>query len=188
MRIVVSGTHASGKSTLISDFGLTHPEYSRLDDPFDDLLDEGEITGPASFLAQLTISAERLAECRDVDLIAERGPIDFLAYLLAWEELGRGAVNGGLLARAMDRTAAALQDIDLLVVLPAADDISVPDEEDPPLREAMDEVLLRLADDPELVDPARLETVTGDPAARLRQIQRLVRERTGRAGGSDRLG
>ena len=179
MRIVVSGTHASGKSTLISDFGLAHPEYSRLDDPFDDLLDEGENAGPASFLAQLAISAERLAECRDVNLIAERGPIDFHAYLMAWEELGRGTVDGGLLARAMDRTAAALQDVDLLVVLPVADDISVPDEEDPPLRSAMDEVLLRLVDDPELVDPALLETVSGDPATRLRQIEHLVRDRAG---------
>ena len=32
MRIVVSGTHASGKSTLISDFALRHPEFTVLPD------------------------------------------------------------------------------------------------------------------------------------------------------------
>ena len=30
MRIVVSGTHASGKSTLIADFCATHPEFAHL--------------------------------------------------------------------------------------------------------------------------------------------------------------
>ncbi|UUE20380.1 ATP-binding protein [Microbacterium sp. J1-1] len=41
MRIVVSGTHASGKSTLIADFLAAHPdflaarpEYLSLGDPF----------------------------------------------------------------------------------------------------------------------------------------------------------
>ena len=39
MRIVVSGTHASGKSTLISDFALRHPEFVVLPDPFEALDD-----------------------------------------------------------------------------------------------------------------------------------------------------
>ena len=34
MRIVVSGTHASGKSTLIADFLAARPEYLSLGDPF----------------------------------------------------------------------------------------------------------------------------------------------------------
>lgn len=40
MRIVVSGTHASGKSTLISDFATAHPEFAVLPDPFEELLDD----------------------------------------------------------------------------------------------------------------------------------------------------
>ncbi|MFC4138171.1 MULTISPECIES: hypothetical protein [unclassified Microbacterium] len=42
MRIVVSGTHASGKSTLIDAFAAEHPEYRVLPDPFED----PDLTGP----------------------------------------------------------------------------------------------------------------------------------------------
>ena len=34
MRIVVSGTHASGKTTLIDDFVAAHGDFERWDDPF----------------------------------------------------------------------------------------------------------------------------------------------------------
>ena len=52
MRIVVSGTHGSGKSTLIADFVARRTEYLTLGDPFEELdLDDG--SSAASFAAQL---------------------------------------------------------------------------------------------------------------------------------------
>ena len=61
MRIVVSGTHASGKSTLISDFVQRHPEYEVLPDPFE-LMDESwDAPSAALFAAQLSVAAARLA-------------------------------------------------------------------------------------------------------------------------------
>lgn len=83
VRIVVSGTHASGKSTLISDFASRHPEFTVLPDPFE-LVDEDDAVGAALFAAQLRIAADRLTdEPGRTHVIAERGPLDFLAYLLA---------------------------------------------------------------------------------------------------------
>lgn len=176
MRIVVSGTHGSGKSTLISDFALRHPEFTVLPDPFD-LLDEAA-AGPRSFAAQLRIAADRLTDDPSRDrLIAERGPLDFVAYLLAAAELEGTSVDDDILRRGIKRTAAALRTVDALVVLPltTSDPIHVGTDEDLELREAMDATLLELIDDPEIVDE-RLTVLelTGAPARRLAGLEHLV--------------
>ncbi|GAA1698209.1 hypothetical protein GCM10009808_14620 [Microbacterium sediminicola] len=80
MRIVVSGTHGSGKSTLVSDFVFRHSEFVVLPDPFE-MLDE-TWDGPtvASFAAQLRVSAARLhPEETSGSIVAERGPLDLIA-------------------------------------------------------------------------------------------------------------
>lgn len=169
MRIVVSGTHASGKSTLISDFHAVHPEYRTLGDPFEDL-DLEEPAGKAGFAAQLRIATVRLQELSaDDDVIAERGPLDFLAYLIALERLGRS--DGALLARASRIVEESAESIDLLVVVPLDGErpIHVPDDEDPELREAMDQALQEIAEDLEH-DDVRVITVGGDGASRLRAV------------------
>ena len=47
MRIVVSGTHAAGKSTLVSDLALVLRGHARLPDPFELLDDDDEPAGAA---------------------------------------------------------------------------------------------------------------------------------------------
>lgn len=169
MRIVVSGTHASGKSTLIADFHAAHPEYLLFGDPFDDL--ENEVIDPAgeaSFAGQLRITAARLQASADrPDVIAERGPLDFAAYLIALEQRGRS--TGALIPRAIEIAAESLAFVDLVALVPLDDHLSirVPAEEDPVLREAMDLALLDLADDLEQDTATRFLTVTGDRAKRL---------------------
>lgn len=173
MRIVVSGTHASGKSTLVADFASRHPEYTVLPDPYE-LLDEAW-DGPsaASFAAQLRVSARRLAPSEHPgSLIAERGPLDFLAYLLAL-----GSESDEVLERAAALTRDALRHVDLLVVLPlsAADAIEVGDDEHLDLRDAMDEELLDLVDDPDIVGAGTtVVEITGDREQRLAALERLV--------------
>lgn len=183
MRIVVSGTHASGKSTLISDFALRHPEFTVLPDPFE-LVDEAADSPDAGlFAAQLRISADRLTdEAHGPHLIAERGPLDFLAYLLALAELTGNPLDGGFLNRATARTAEALSTIDLLIVLPltASDPIQVGAEEYLELRETMNHMLLGLLDDPDLVGAGVVVAeVVGTPDARLAQIEALAGGSTG---------
>lgn len=175
MRIVVSGTHASGKSTLVSDFAIAHTGYTVLGDPYDDLLDDIDGSDPRVFLAQLRVSAARLADDGSSELIAERGPLDFLAYLLAWQELGRGEIGTGLLERCEAIASHAMREVDLLVLM-RAPDIHLPADEDPELRDAMGDALSALCDDPELTGGARVLPLEGAPAERLAGLERLVHE------------
>lgn len=172
MRIVVSGTHATGKSTLVSDFSLAHPEFVVLPDPFE-LVDD---RGAGSFVSQLRVSAERLL---DPDLpgsvIAERGPLDLLAYLDALGELGRSATAADLVRREAPLTARAMARVDLLVLLAPTPEIAVPDEEDPELRDAMADSLLDLADDPDLTGGAEILELSGPPSARLAALESTLR-------------
>ncbi|MDZ8275723.1 AAA family ATPase [Microbacterium aquimaris] len=153
MRIVVSGTHAIGKSTLVGDFSMAHREFTVLPDPFE-LIDAAYDEPDAStYLAQLRLSADRLLELSPGDdVIAERGPLDFLAYLIALDDLGRIHLDEDVLTRATALTAEAMTAVDLLVLLPISvdDGIRAPEDEDPELRLAMNEALLELADDVEL--------------------------------------
>lgn len=177
MRIVVSGTHASGKSTLISDFHASRPEYRVLPDPFDDL-DLDDPSGERSFAVQLRATAVRLQESAGTSaVISERGPLDFLAYLTALERLGRS--DGALLPRATQIVEASMAAVDLIAVVPLEDDrmIHVTDDEDPALRSAMDEALLDLVDDLERGRLApRVITITGCPEARLRLLVEASRD------------
>ena len=63
--------------------------HAQLPDPFE-LVDDDEPAGAASFVRQLVVAAERLVELSaGCDVVAERGPVDFLADLAALADLGR---------------------------------------------------------------------------------------------------
>lgn len=177
MRIVVSGTHGSGKSTLISDFAGRHSDFTVLPDPYELIDDAFDEPDAGTYLAQLELAAERLVELpADVDAIAERGPLDFLAYLDALNTLSRPTRSGNLFRRGLTRVAEAAGYIDLLVVLPlsAGSGIEVPAEEDRELRAAMDAALLELIDDLDLVANAEVVEISGSPAERLEQLDAAV--------------
>lgn len=179
MRIVVSGTHASGKSTLISDFALRHPEFAVWPDPFELLEESGDTPSAALFALQLRIAADRFeSEAGQTDVIAERGPLDFLAYLLALGELTGAPIDHAFLERAVARTTEALRTVDLLVVLPLtrSDPIHVAAEEHLELRKAMNDALLELVDDPEIVgEHVTVAEITGTPDERVTALERLFR-------------
>lgn len=177
MLIVISGTHASGKSTLIADFVALHPEFEVLGDPFDALEDADVEPGTDSFSAQLQLSAARLMGLdRGAPRIAERGPVDFLAYLDALVTLRRTGGSSTLFRNGLETTAAAMARVDLLVLLPLDedDDIEVPVDEDPELRSAMNDSLLELADDPDLIGNATVVEITGSPSQRLAQLEDAI--------------
>lgn len=178
MRIVVSGTHASGKSTLISDFVQRHPDYVVLPGPFELIDESGDAPSGAVFASQLRVSADRLAaEPRGTHLIAERGPLDFLAYLLALAELDGAAIDDRVMEGAVGLTARAMDDVDLLVVLPltAHDAIHVGSDEHLDLRAAMNDELLDLVDDPDLVGAGVVVVeIVGDPESRVAALEAAV--------------
>lgn len=174
MRIVISGTHASGKSTLISDFASARPEFEVFGDPFELIDSASDEPDAGTFFAQLRFAAARLVALQpDTRVIAERGPLDFVAYLDALDALRRPTRSPEMLQRGHALTALAMAHVDLLVLLPLSsrDRIEVPDDEDPELRDAMNDALLDLVDDPDLVGDVAVVEITGDPAGRLAQLE-----------------
>jgi hypothetical protein len=174
--IVVSGTHASGKTSLIDEFAAAHAAFEVWPDPHE-LLDEIASRAGGSFNAQLQLTASRLmAADRRASVIAERGPIDFLAYLDALEVLGRPERAPGLFSRGVEICREAMAKVDLLVLLPldGRNPIHVPDDEDPELRLAMNEALLELAEDEDLTGGATVVELNGTPPERLARLEMVV--------------
>lgn len=130
-----------------------------------------ETPDASTFSEQLVASAKRLlAGGPERDVIVERGPLDFLAYLAALETLGRGGRSAALFEQGVELTSRAMDEVDLLVILPLQhrDGPAAADDEDLELRSAVNESLLELSDDPDLIgDRARVIEVVGDRAARL---------------------
>lgn len=160
MRIVVSGTHASGKSTLVADIAAAVPGVETLPDPFglvDAALDEPDAE---TYLEQLHHAAARLRGPRpDHLVVAERGPLDLLAYLEALVQLDRPGADEQAALQARTKASAAMSSVDVVLLLEPAD-VSEQDE-DPSLRRAVHAVLLDLLDDPDLVGAAQVIDVAG---------------------------
>lgn len=193
VRIAVSGSHCSGKSTLIEDFLAVHREYIHEPEPcewLEDLYGEPLPAEPADadFRRQLEISVERLQQYASrTDVIFERSAVDFVAYLLALNDLGRSARDCERVESWADLAAAGMAHIDLLVVLPLndRDGIVVPESEDPELREAMNQRLLELVtDDPYSLfgsGRTRIIELRGNRSERLRMLEEALRARAGAA-------
>ncbi|TYL53529.1 AAA family ATPase [Agromyces mariniharenae] len=176
MRIAVAGTHASGKSTLVADFLAAHREYEHEPEPYEWLDEDLEAPDAGSFFRQLQLAVRSSGEHGPGErAIAERSPLDFLAYLMALDELDRGGRSADLTARAEPLAAAGMRCIDLLVVLPlgsGSDRIDVDGSEDPALREAMNDVLLELVHDTGLVgEHAAVVEISGTPVQRLAALE-----------------
>jgi hypothetical protein len=183
VRIAVAGTHGSGKSTLIEDFLSVHPEYAHEPEPYDWLGAYGEessdVPGVDEFHRQLEISVERLRTYPpDANVIAERSPIDFLAYILALVDLGRAARDCELAAAAAELAAEGVKSLDLIAVLPL-EDIPAPADEDLELRDAMNDRLLSIvaADEYSLFRDGRPAVVelAGSRRERLRTLESVTR-------------
>ena len=166
MRIAVVGTHGVGKSTLIEEFLRLHPEFGHEPEPYTTLVEDyGEefSAEPCAedFLRQLEFNLERLGQHPATEnVIYERCPLDFLAYLNAL-----GTSNTEAL---MNRVSEAMQQLDLIVYLPLDDTPGA--DEFPKLRTAMDRQLS------ELLTTANVTVVeaTGTTAQRLRTIENTL--------------
>lgn len=92
MRIAVSGTHVTGKSTLVEALGARLPDHTMVPEPYELLADRGyEFEYPPSvedFVAQLRQSIVVLRRTAP-NLILDRCPLDFLGYIFASAGAGR---------------------------------------------------------------------------------------------------
>lgn len=162
----------------MSDFALHHPEFAVLPDPFD-LVDEAwDSPSVALFAAQLRITTARLDPGEAAEnLIAERGPIDFLAYLLAMDDATGISNSQELFEHATEMTREGLAHVDLLIVLPLTtrDQIAPGEDEHLAPRHAMNDVLLDLIANPDVVgERTEVVEITGDRNHRLAALEALV--------------
>lgn len=136
MRIAISGTHCTGKSTLIEEFLRAHPDFVHEPEPYTVLVEEFDEEFSAEpcvedFYRQLEFNIDRLREhAPGTHVIYERCPIDFLAYIDALDSRAAQASLG--------LVSDAIQNLDLILYLPLDDTIEVSDDEFPKLRESVD--------------------------------------------------
>jgi predicted ATPase len=174
MRVAVSGTHRSGKSTLIEELARLLPAYSVVDEPYHLMVEEGhELSHPPSledFEAQLERSIEELKDDRD-NVLFDRCPVDFLAYISVHPDSEAFDLDEWL-----PRLREAVQTLDLIVFVPLEDRDRIAlasSEDDDDSREAVDERLKELLLEDDLdVDVFEVE---GDLATRVRAVLRRIR-------------
>lgn len=174
MRIAFSGTHRSGKSTLIARIAEALPRYTSVDEPYCLLEEEGyEPADPHSiddFQAQLErslVALEGALEDGEDDVLFDRCPADVLAYLLTHDDAAVFDADEWL-----ERVASAMKTLDLVVFVPVEDPdrIAVAAHEDRVQRLAVHEQLEEMLTD-ELfgwsVDVLRVE---GDVQRRAQRV------------------
>jgi len=86
MRIAISGTHFSGKSSLVQALSEALPQYTTVEEPYHLLQEEGyefaELPAVEDFELQLERAIESLDETLP-NVIFDRCPADILGYLLS---------------------------------------------------------------------------------------------------------
>lgn len=179
MRIAISGTHCSGKSTLIEAFLALHPEYEHEPEPYEVLQDlHGELfssePGSEEFLLQLEYQLQRLQQySKHSNVVFERSPFDFVAYIRALSVLGRDPAGKKVADLAMTKCYEAGTLLDLIVYLPLDDfNEEFSEEEDWELRTKMDDQLKELLIE-RIESPAVIE-VNGSTERRLRILNEAL--------------
>lgn len=180
MRIVISGTHGTGKSTLAHSLAARWPApITVVDEPYEALQDDGhEFELPPSpedyrLMLEHSISSLCAADISG-DVIFDRSPLDFLAYLIAVGEDPWVGVDPA-------RLRAAFATLDLVVIAPIAPDAErvLPRAEHRGLRRRANEALLDLIDDDPMdawSDTPVLE-LTGPPSGWLALAMRALPRR-----------
>lgn len=175
MRIAISGTHFSGKSTLVEDLSNALPKYSVVEEPYVLLAEEGyefaEMPSVEDFELQLKRSIECMGE-REPDILFDRCPADLLAYLLTHSDS-----DAFDLERWLPRVRAAMRKLDLVVFLPIErrDRIPLPSSEDSTLRMQVDVELREILLEDSFDFEADVVEVTGTRDDRVRQVLERLR-------------
>jgi len=141
MRIAISGTHFSGKSSLVQALSEALPKYTTVDEPYHLLQEEGyefaELPSIEDFELQLERAIENLEETTP-NVIFDRCPADILGYLLSHNDAE--VFN---LEEWLPRVQTAIKKLELVVFLPIEepDRIVLPVSQDAVYRKRVDDKL-----------------------------------------------
>jgi predicted ATPase len=169
MRVAVSGTHRTGKTTLVEALGELLPSYEVVEEPYHQLVEEGHEFAEMPSLEDFELQLRRSIDClgEGGDQLFDRCPADLLAYLVTHEDADAFDLDAWL-----SRARVAMRQLDLVVYVPIEqpDRVVVPSAERA-LRRRVDEALREgLVDDRWEFGVEVLE-VEGSTAERLRQVQ-----------------
>lgn len=145
MRIGISGTHGTGKTTLAGELCAHLPGHVTADEPYYLLEEEGHEFGfppsPEDYLALMACSLRSLGSLpRRPGVVYDRTPLDYLAYLAA-----TGADPSAEAGSAAFRLAFASLDLLVITLITPETEQVLPAAELPGLRSQMNDVLLELA-------------------------------------------
>ena len=176
MRIAVSGTHRTGKSTLVEQLCLRLPDHAAIAEPYELMLEDGyEFSHPPAledFEAQLALSLQLLSE-RRTNAIFDRCPLDLIGYMLVHPE-----------AEAFDiedwrpRVQRALQTLNFLVFVPIEEYDRIVLASADHSREEVDEALRELLIEDPLELGIEVLEVEGRTAARVKAVLQWVQMRS----------
>jgi predicted ATPase len=175
VRIAISGTHRSGKTTLLEELSAALPKYATVDEPYHVMEEDGyEFADPPSlddFQAQLEYSIEALNDS-ETNVLFDRCPADFLAYLASNVDADEFDLSDWL-----PRVQEAVETLDLIVFVPieARDRIaSVSSDHDPKLRRKVDERLREILLDNALGLDAEVIEVEGSVSQRVQMVLKRI--------------
>jgi hypothetical protein len=176
VRIAISGSHRVGKSSLIERLAGALPRYTKVEEPYLLLEEDGyECSDPPSledFEAQLERSLGAV-EQGEQDVLFDRCPADVFAYLLA-----HGDAAGFDADDWLERARAAMRTLDLVIFVPIEEEdrIALASHEDREYRLAVHQKLHDLLVDDTLEFEPDVLTVRGDLDARVAQVKAGIAE------------
>lgn len=175
MRIAISGTHFSGKSTLVEALSEALPHYTTVDEPYYLLQEEGyefaELPSIEDFEQQLERSIESLEE-RTPNIVFDRCPADILGYLLSHPDVELFDLRAWL-----PRVQAAINTLDLIVFLPieVPDRIVLPLSQDAAYRQRVDEKLKEIILENSFDFEVEVLELTDSPQVRVERVLAHIR-------------
>jgi predicted ATPase len=176
MRIAISGSHRTGKSTLIAELAANLPAYSVVEEPYHLLEEDGyEASHPPSLEdleAQLERATQELTEAGE-SVLLDRCPIDILAYAAVHDDSDAVDWDGWL-----PRVREALEALDGVVFVPIEepDRITFAESDDEGgTRAAVDQKLRELLFEDPLELGLEVFEVRGDTETRVRAVLKKLR-------------
>jgi AAA domain-containing protein len=184
VRIAISGSHGTGKSTLIADFLAARPDYLHEPEAFESLSGEVELSedeGPTEeglrVLLEHTLAAVA-AHGPGARVVFERSPVDYLAYAAASRSAWKRAAVAEFLSAHVPIVKASLRRLELIAYLPISPDgLEGRPGEDARFRRRVDRCLRQalLEDEYDLLDDSAAPAVVELPPQPERQLAELVR-------------
>jgi hypothetical protein len=157
LRIAISGTHCSGKSTLAEALLMDHPVYIHEPEAYEAI---GELFGETfpgmptqgDLFRQLDYHVQRLRHYKDGDcVIFERTTVDYVAYIQTLEQFSRSVLDKTLTSESIGIARENMKLLDAIVFLPLHGfDGEAPVDEDLRLRRRVDSRLQTILLDDEL--------------------------------------